>query len=72
MAARRKYDSIITRIHDEWCRVNGYPVRERASHPNDLLDAENSKRFVEAAKPRASASKRAQPPVASATRQPEC
>ena len=72
MAAKRKYDPIITRIHDEWCRVNGYPVRERASHPNDLLDAENSKRFVEGAKPRASASKRAQPQVASATRQTEC
>ena len=72
MPAKRKYDSIINRIHNDWCRANGYPVRERASHPNDLLDAENSKRFVEAAKPRASASKRAQPQVASATRQTEC
>ena len=29
MAARRKYDSIINNLHNDWCRENGYPVRVR-------------------------------------------
>ncbi len=27
MPARSKYNYIITEIHNEWCRANGYPVR---------------------------------------------
>ena len=29
MAAHRKYDHIIHRIHDQWCRDNGYPSIKR-------------------------------------------
>ena len=65
MAAHRKYDHIIHRIHDQWCLDNGYPTGRKpfftsaklqaasAPHPNDLLDSENAKRFVESAKPQA-------------------
>ncbi len=70
MAAHRKYDHIIHRIHDQWCLDNGYPTGRKpfftsaklqaasAPHPNDLLDSENAKRFVESAKPQARSVKR--------------
>ncbi len=69
MAAHRKYDHIIHRIHDQWCLDNGYPTGRKpfftsaklqaasAPHPNDLLDSENAKRFVESAKPQARSAK---------------
>ena len=31
MAAKRKYDHIITEIHNAWCRANGYPERKPSS-----------------------------------------
>jgi len=31
MPAHTKYDHIITRIHNEWCRENGYPERKPSS-----------------------------------------
>ena len=74
MAAKRKYDSIIRVLHEQWCRDNGYPTGRKpfftsgklqatsAPHPNDLLDAENAKRFVDGAKHKRSAM---QPEVAS-------
>ena len=30
MAAHRKYDHLIHRIHDQWCRDNGYPTKAQA------------------------------------------
>ncbi len=62
MPAKRKYDHIIHRIHDQWCRDNGYKpqatswkpkVSGHKLHANDMLDADNSQRFVENAKPQA-------------------
>ena len=31
MPAHRKYDHIITQLHNEWCRANGYPERKPSS-----------------------------------------
>ena len=31
MPAKRKYDHIITEIHNAWCRANGYPERKPSS-----------------------------------------
>ena len=65
MAAKRKYYNLIKVIHEEWCAANGYPTGRKPfftsgklqaasePHPNDMLDAENSKRFVDGAKPQA-------------------
>ena len=65
MAAKRKYYNLIKVIHEQWCRDNGYPTGRKpfftsaklqaasAPHPNDLLDSENAKRFVDSAKPQA-------------------
>ena len=59
MAANRKYDHIIHRIHDQWCRDNGYKLQATSDklHANDMLDADNSQRFVENAKPQATSVK---------------
>tara|TARA_A100001201_G_scaffold76207_1_gene68843 strand:+ start:296 stop:544 length:249 start_codon:yes stop_codon:yes gene_type:complete len=61
MANTRKYDHIITQLHNEWCRANGYPERpakprrkklpvsgtpNRETGSADNLNAENSERFV--------------------------
>ena len=60
MAAKRKYYNLIKVLHEEWCRDNGYKPQATSAklHANDLLDAENSKRFVESAKPQATSDKR--------------
>ena len=64
MPAHRKYYHIIHRIHDQWCRDNGYKPqapsykRQATSYKiNDFLDSENSQRFVESAKPQAPSAK---------------
>ena len=70
MAAKRKYYNLIKVIHEEWCAENGYPTGRKPFfnsgklqatsgklHTNDMLDAENSKRFVESAKPQATSVK---------------
>ena len=31
MAAKQKYHHIITQLHNEWCRANGYPERKPSS-----------------------------------------
>ena len=33
MAAKRKYDHIIHRIHDQWCRDNGYKPQATSWKP---------------------------------------
>ena len=66
MAAKQKYSRVIHRIHDQWCLDNGYKpqvtswrpkVSSSKLHANDMLDAENSQRFVESAKPQATSVK---------------
>ena len=66
MAAKQKYSHVIHRIHDQWCLDNGYKpqatswrpkVSSAKLHANDMLDAENSQRFVESAKPQATSDK---------------
>ena len=70
MAAKRKYYNLIKVIHEEWCAENGYPTGRKPFfnsgklqatsgklHANDMLDAENSQRFVESAKPQATSDK---------------
>ena len=59
MAAKQKYSHLIHRIHDQWCLDNGYKPQATSYklHANDMLDAENSQRFVESAKPQATSDK---------------
>ena len=64
MANTRKYDHIITQLHNEWCRANGYPERQAkprrkklpvSGTPNretgsaENLHSENTERFVDQA-----------------------
>ena len=66
MAAKQKYSHVIQRLHDQWCRDNGYKpqaaswrpkVPSAKLHANDFLDSENATRFVESAKPQATSAK---------------
>ena len=44
----------VIEIHEEWAVKNGYAqARKRASAQADKLNADNSKRFVEGARPQA-------------------
>ena len=45
-------------LHNEWCRANGYPVRwVKRQASSDMLNAENSARFVKGAKRQATSGK---------------
>ena len=45
-------------LHNEWCRANGYPVRwVKRQASSDMLNAENSARFVKGAKRQAISAK---------------
>ena len=56
-ASKYKYNHTLEAIHNQWCVVNGYPVRKRpeftssklTSAQADNLNAENSEQFVKGA-----------------------
>ena len=62
MGTRRpyKYSLQLMQIHEEWARKNGY--RQATSYKrqatSDMLNAENSERFVKGAKRQAASDKR--------------
>jgi len=51
-----KYSQRLLALHEEWAVKNGY--REKRQATSDMLNAENSERFVKSAKPQAPSAKR--------------
>jgi hypothetical protein len=57
--ASTKYDSEIQKLHDDWCRENGYPVRwEKHQATSGKLQATSNKRQAPSGKHQASSRKR--------------
>ena len=50
-----KYSQQLLKLHEEWAVKNGY--REKPQAASDMLNAENSERFVKGAKPQATSDK---------------
>jgi len=51
-----KYSERLLALHEEWAVKNGY--RDKPQATSDMLNADNSERFVKNAKPQASSDKR--------------
>jgi len=56
MGKQWKYSQQLLKLHEEWAVRNGY--RDKPQAASDMLNAENSERFVKSAKRQATSGKR--------------